>query len=61
MKRLIFAGLVCAAALISTHASAPSAYAFPPQCAAVTCLPCPEGTVAAPRPNDCCRCIERGA
>lgn len=57
MKRLIFAGLVCAAALVSTHVTAPSAQAFPPQCAAVTCLPCPAGTVAAPTPKDCCRCI----
>ena len=36
------------------------AVAFPPQCAAVTCLPCPEGTIAAPSANDCCRCIRVG-
>ena len=58
MKRLIFAGLICAAALVTTHASAVNAQQpFPKQCIAVTCLPCPEGTVAAPKPNDCCRCV----
>ena len=55
MKRLIFAGLVCATALVTTSANAQQP--FPKQCIAVTCLPCPEGTVADPRPNDCCRCV----
>lgn len=58
MKRLILAGLVCGAAIVSTHTSTANAeQPFPKQCIAVTCLPCPEGTVADPRPNDCCRCV----
>jgi hypothetical protein len=36
------------------------AQATPPDCAAVLCLPCPEGTVAAPTPGNCCRCVPKG-
>ena len=28
------------------------------RCAAVICPVCPEGTVAAPTPGNCCRCVE---
>lgn len=60
MKKLLFAGLAClatAGAVITT--STTEAQSFPKQCIAVTCLACPEGTVADPRPNDCCRCVPR--
>ncbi len=56
MKRLIFAGLVCAAAFGAVDASASKPKPFPPECIAVLCAPCPEGTEPAPRPKDCCRC-----
>lgn len=36
------------------------ALAIPPQCAAVLCLPCPEGTIPAPTGNNCCRCVRVG-
>lgn len=58
MKRLILAGLVCAAAFGATL-STPKVQADPPNCAAVLCLPCPEGTVAAPTPGNCCRCVRQ--
>lgn len=57
MRRLLLAGLVCLGAFGSIQISALEAQPFPKQCIAVTCLPCPEGTVAAPKPNDCCRCV----
>ena len=30
------------------------------QCAAVLCLACPQGTVPAPVPGNCCRCVRAG-
>ena len=36
------------------------AQAAPIDCAAVLCLRCPEGTVAAPKPGNCCRCVPQG-
>lgn len=56
MKKLLFAGLACLAT-VGAVMTTPKAEAFPRECIAVTCLPCPEGTVAAPKPNDCCRCV----
>lgn len=56
MKRMILAGLVMLGAL--GVASLPPAQADPPtSCAAVTCLPCPEGYRLLLKPNNCCRCV----
>lgn len=59
MKRLILAGLVALGMFTTIQLSAPqaNAQAGPPNCAAVLCLPCPEGTIAAPTPGNCCRCV----
>lgn len=57
MKRLILAGLVSLAAFNAVQLSTPSDEAAPPRCDLVDCFPCPEGTVLAPRGNDCCRCV----
>lgn len=57
MKRLILAAAVLASTFGIANFTAPEANADLKNCAAVTCGICPEGTVAAPRPNDCCRCV----
>ena len=62
MKKLILAGLVALGTFTTIQLSAPEANAQGGglgHCAAVTCLVCPEGTVAAPTPRDCCRCVPR--
>lgn len=58
MKRLILAGLVTCAAVLSIQVSAPVAVADPQDCSVVLCLVCPEGTVASPVPGNCCRCVK---
>lgn len=60
MKRLILAGLVTCAAVLSIQVSAPAANANDgtSNCAAVLCPICPEGTVASPTPGNCCRCVK---
>lgn len=56
MKRLMLAGLVTLGAW--GVASLPPAQADPPiDCAAVRCLPCPEGFRLLLKPNNCCRCV----
>lgn len=56
MKRLILAGFVTLGALVG--AAIPPAQADPPtSCAAVTCLPCPEGFRQLLQPPQCCRCV----
>jgi hypothetical protein len=60
MKRLILAGLTLVGAFGAIQLSAPQANAQGGglgNCAAVLCLACPEGTVAAPTPGNCCRCV----
>lgn len=59
MKKLLLAGLVCLATVgaVITSPTAEADRPFPKQCIAVLCLPCPDGTVPDPRPNDCCRCV----
>ena len=56
MKKLIFAGLVCLAA-VGAQMTTPKAEAIPVDCNAVKCPACPEGTVHSPVGNNCCRCI----
>ena len=56
MKKLFLAGLVIAGALGAVQMSAPTAEANV-DCSLVRCAACPEGTVWAPKPNDCCRCV----
>jgi hypothetical protein len=56
MKKLILAGLVIAGALGAVQVSAPKADANV-DCSLVRCMECPAGTVWAPKPNDCCRCV----
>lgn len=56
MKRLILAGLVTLGAWGAV--SLPPVQADPPTpCAAVLCLPCPEGFRLLLKPNNCCRCV----
>jgi hypothetical protein len=54
MKKLVLASLIAlgawGVALIPTPASAAN-------CDAVRCMACPPGTVFAPTPHDCCRCL----
>ena len=60
MKRLILAGLVALGTFTTIQLSSPQANAQgggPGKCAAVLCPVCPEGTVAAPTPGNCCRCV----
>jgi hypothetical protein len=57
MKRLILATALLAGTFGVANFTAPEATAQPGNCAAVTCLVCPAGTVAAPKPGDCCRCV----
>ena len=52
-------GLLAALAVGAVQLATP-AYAIPPECAAVLCLPCPEGTIAAPVKGNCCRCVRVG-
>jgi hypothetical protein len=62
MKRLILAGITVLGAFGAIQLSAPQAQAQGgdlSNCAAVLCLPCPEGTVAAPTPGNCCRCVRQ--
>ena len=46
--------------VLGTVQLATPALAIPPDCAAVLCLPCPEGTIAAPTKGNCCRCVRVG-
>lgn len=60
MKRLILAGLVALGTFTTIQLSAPPANAQGgdlSKCALVLCPVCPEGTVAAPTPGNCCRCV----
>jgi hypothetical protein len=58
MKRLILAGLTLAATFGALQISAPQAGAQGnDNCALVLCPVCPAGTVAAPTPGNCCRCV----
>lgn len=57
MRRLVLAGMVSLAAFCAVQLSAVEPAAAPPRCDLVDCFPCPEGTVLAPRGNDCCRCV----
>ena len=60
LRRILFAAGVSAIALVGTAQLATDALADPPldNCAAVLCLPCPDGYVAAPTPGNCCRCVK---
>ena len=60
LKRALFALGISAVALVGSVQLATRAVADPPldNCAAVLCLPCPEGYVAAPTPGNCCRCLK---
>lgn len=58
MKRLILAGLVTCAAVLSIQVSAPVATAQTQDCSVVLCPLCPEGTVISPTPGNCCRCVK---
>ena len=60
LRRVLFAVGVCGIALTGAAQLASDVRADPPldHCAAVLCLPCPEGTVASPVPGNCCRCIK---
>jgi hypothetical protein len=55
MKKLFLAGLVALGTwgVVSSN----PVQADPVDCSAVLCLVCPEGTVAAPVPGNCCRCV----
>lgn len=57
IKNLLLALLVMVGAAAALGIA--PAQAEPPldRCAAVTCPVCPEGTVAAPTPGNCCRCL----
>ena len=60
IRRALFAiGLVATFAFGASQL-ATEALADPPldNCAAVLCLPCPDGYVAAPSPGNCCRCVK---
>lgn len=61
MKRLILAGVTVLGALGAIQVSAPQANAQggPNNCALVLCQVCPAGTVAAPTPGNCCRCVRQ--
>jgi hypothetical protein len=56
-KNLLLALLLLIGAAVALDLA--PAFADPPldNCAAVLCLRCPEGTVAAPTPGNCCRCV----
>lgn len=56
MKKLILAGLV-ALGTWGVIAAAPAPAVAAGACDNVRCMACPEGTVWAPKPGDCCRCI----
>ena len=60
LRRTLFAAGISLIALVGSVQLASDALADPPldHCAAVLCLPCPEGTVASPVPGNCCRCIK---
>jgi hypothetical protein len=55
-RRLILAGLVTLGAW-AVNALPPAEAAPPTSCAAVLCLPCPEGFRLLLKPNNCCRCV----
>ena len=57
LKNLFLALLVLLGAVAAIDIA--PAQADPPldRCAAVTCPVCPAGTVAAPTPGNCCRCV----
>ena len=60
LRKTLFACAMVATLAIGAVQLATQAVADPPldKCAAVLCLPCPEGTVAAPTPGNCCRCVK---
>ena len=58
MKRLILATALLAGTFGVANFTVTEVNAQPPSCAAVTCLVCPEGTVASPTPGNCCRCVK---
>lgn len=57
MKRLMLATAVLAGTFGIANFTASEATAQP-NCAAVICPVCPEGTVASPTPGNCCRCVK---
>lgn len=57
MKRLILAGLVLLGALGAVQLTVSTASAHHVDCSLVRCAECPAGTVWAPTPHDCCRCV----
>jgi hypothetical protein len=57
IKNLLLALLLLLAAAAAIELA--PAQAAPPDCSAVLCLQCPEGTVAAPTPGNCCRCVPK--
>jgi hypothetical protein len=56
MKRLLVLLFVLLGTLGSVSL-APVSADPPTSCAAVTCLPCPEGFRQLQQPNNCCRCV----
>ena len=58
LKKALFAMGMVATLAIGAVQLATEVVADPPleNCAAVLCLQCPPGTVAAPTPGNCCRC-----
>jgi hypothetical protein len=60
LKKLILAGVVALGAIAAVQVTAPEAAAAKPvDCRLVLCAPCPEGTVLAPTPQNCCNCEVR--
>lgn len=57
MKRIILAGLVALGTWGVTNVPTATATEVPQACWGVRCMACPDGTVWAPKANDCCRCI----
>ena len=56
MRRLMLLGLVTLGAWAVSYLP-PAEAARPTSCAAVLCLPCPEGFRLLLKPNNCCRCV----
>lgn len=57
MKRLVLACFVLLAAWGVISWTPPVSADPPTSCAAVLCLPCPEGFRLLLKPNNCCRCV----